>query len=470
MVVVGFARSAGVAALVMVAAILLGLTSTISTAVQLLATTALVMTGTFTPTPDQAYLDMAKNNFIVPALGGGFEPVAVTTPEQAWPITGLFDYPFGTSIRIGQRDFENAKDAHGFPDAPLLVFGYSQSSIISIREKRKLAAYAAMHPDEEPPDITFVLIGVLNTPNGGINARFPGLYIPLIQWEFNGAEPTDTPFETVVINRQWDGFGDFPLYPLNFVATANAVAGMLYVHTGYQDVTINDPGTVKQEFGDTTFYWIPTEHLPLLQLPRDLGVPEPFIAAVEPALTEIVEAGYDRDIPFGQPTPARLIPRIDRVEFARDLVDAVGQGIEDARHEIEHPTPKPPGPSPTVRLVREFVPKFIQHTISPPRRPPYDNTASTDADTATTTSQTRERTPVSSGNLTPSRKAVPQIKTGRSTSAPHRLRPKLGGPAGVFGPRIRDVLRRGHTEPSAEADARGAGRVRAPGLRPRPAG
>jgi hypothetical protein len=362
-------------------------------------------------------------------------------------------------------------DAHGFPDEPLLVFGYSQSSVISIREKRKLAAYAAAHPDEQPPDITFVLIGVLNTPNGGINARFPGLYIPLIQWYFDGAAPTDTPFETVIINRQWDGFGDFPLYPLNFVATANAVAGMLYVHTDYQDVTINDPGTVKQEFGDTTFYWIPTEHLPLLQPLRDLGVPEPIMAAVEPALIVIVEAGYDRDIPFGQPTPARLIPRIDRVEFTRDLVDAVGQGIEDARQEIEQPTPEPPGPSPTVKLVTEFAPKFIQHTISPPRRPPYDNTVLADADTANTTSKTLERAPArgttasssrltlvrdttaSSSKLTPSRKAVPQISTGRSTLAPHPLRPKLRGPAGAFGPRTRDVLHRGHTDPAPEADA-----------------
>ena len=41
------------------------------------------------------------------------------------------------------------------------------------------------------PGIRFVLMGALNVPNGGVNARFPGLYIPIINWYFNGPMPTD---------------------------------------------------------------------------------------------------------------------------------------------------------------------------------------------------------------------------------------------------------------------------------------
>jgi hypothetical protein len=35
------------------------------------------------------------------------------------------------------------------------------------------------------PDIDFVLGGDLNLPNGGLLARFPGLYIPVLDWSFN---------------------------------------------------------------------------------------------------------------------------------------------------------------------------------------------------------------------------------------------------------------------------------------------
>jgi hypothetical protein len=39
------------------------------------------------------------------------------------------------------------------------------------------------------------------------------------------------------------------------------------------------------------------------------------------------------------PTPARPIPPIDPVKFAGELVDAVGEGIDAARHDIENPPP-----------------------------------------------------------------------------------------------------------------------------------
>ena len=61
-------------------------------------------------------------------------------------------------------------------------------------------------------------------------ARFPGLYVPILDLSFDGPAPTDTRFDTVVVTRQYDGFADFPLYPLNAIADVNAVLGFLYVH------------------------------------------------------------------------------------------------------------------------------------------------------------------------------------------------------------------------------------------------
>jgi PE-PPE domain len=110
----------------------------------------------------------------------------------------------------------------------LVIYGYSQGAMIAIREKRKLAEqYPA---GTTAPDIDFVLSEDLNVPNGGLLARFPGFYIPILDISFNGAEPTDTPFDTVVITRQYDGLADFPLYPLNLVADLNALLGAIYVH------------------------------------------------------------------------------------------------------------------------------------------------------------------------------------------------------------------------------------------------
>ena len=110
----------------------------------------------------------------------------------------------------------------------LVIYGYSQGAVVANLEKRKLAEqYPA---GTKAPDIDFVLGGDPNVPNGGLLARFPGLYIPILDLSFNGPEPTDTQFDTVVITRQYDGFADFPLYPLNVIADLNAVLGFLYVH------------------------------------------------------------------------------------------------------------------------------------------------------------------------------------------------------------------------------------------------
>ena len=63
---------------------------------------------------------------------------------------------------------------------------------------------------------------------------------------------------------------------------------------------------------------------------RTLGVPEPLIDVVEPFFRVLVELGYDRSIPPWEPTPARLIPTLDPVKVAADLVNAIGEGINNA--------------------------------------------------------------------------------------------------------------------------------------------
>jgi hypothetical protein len=167
-------------------------------------------------------------------------------------------------------------------------------------------------------------------------ARFPGLYIPLVNFFFNGPEPTDTQFPSISIVRQYDGFGDWPLYPINFLADLNAVVVMLVVHTDYEAVSLdpNDPrfvpGTRVEKFGDTTYYTIPIQDLPVLFPLRLIGVPEQFIDAFEPVVRWGVELGYDRTITPGEPTPARLIPIINPFKAIDDLIAAINEGIDNA--------------------------------------------------------------------------------------------------------------------------------------------
>jgi len=324
--------------------------------------TALVLGGTTVPTPDQAYLDAVRNHFIAPTHPGEtIEYIAVTAPMEAWPITGvgrvvwfvigpqsvwglngpgwpdeplwklsgLFDRTFDGSVRGGVTNLEDAIAAH--PNEALVIYGYSQGAVIANIEKQKLAE---QYPEgTEAPDIDFVLSGDPNLPNGGIASRFPGLYVPILDVTSNGPEPTDTQFDTVVITRQYDGFADFPLYPLNFVADANAVLGMVYVHGYPFDVSLADPTApppIKTQHGDTTYYFFETDDLPLFGPLRALGVPEPVIDVVEPVVKVVVELGYDRSIPPGEPAPARLIPPINPVKVAADLVNAVGEGVNNA--------------------------------------------------------------------------------------------------------------------------------------------
>jgi hypothetical protein len=334
--------------------------------------TALIMGFTSLPTPDDFYIDAVKNQFIAPTHPGQtIDYVAVTTPEEGWPLTGLvrltcaalgppslcgpggaawpdepwwklsglFDLTFDQSVQAGVADLETAMAVHG--NDRLVIYGYSQGATVAIREKRKLAA---QYPwGTKAPDIDFVLGGDGNLPNGGLLARFPGLYIPILDLSFNGPEPTDTQFDTVVITRQYDFYADFPLYPLNLVADLNAFLGFWYVHLYAFDVSLApDPSTsppIKTQYGDTTYYFFETRDLPLFGPLRTLGVPEPVIDVVEPFFRVIVELGYDRSIPSGEPTPARLIPTLDPATVTADLVNAIGEGINNAAALFGSPAP-----------------------------------------------------------------------------------------------------------------------------------
>lgn len=339
---------------------------TLSSAVSLLAATVLVMGGTQHPLVNaqggwadpypfvEDYTDDAIRIYVAPSglvRGASTDPddyqaVAVHTPEEFAPVYGTTT--FGDSVDAGAANLDRcvqgekcvARNVPGDPDTqvppaqfegPFVVYGYSQSAVIATLEKRKLIEQYG--DSEELPDIDFVLIANPNRPNGGILQRFEGLHIPLLNVTFNGSTPTDGGFDTVDVARQYDGWADFPVYPMNMLATTNALLGIYYLHGDYWSSSVGTPLEQGVE-GDTTYYMIPTERLPLLIPLEQLGVPSPLLTALDAPLRVVVEWGYDRDPDHvGTPTRVGLFPLSNPITGLTNLVIAVPTGLDDAAAE-----------------------------------------------------------------------------------------------------------------------------------------
>ena len=309
---------------------------------------ALIMNGTFEPVVTQAWIDQVMSNLITPTLGYGYTGTAMTTPEEFWPVSGLTDLTFNKSIQVGYdllnpRVHENIANN---PYSPQVVFGYSQSAIIASVEKRTLAAE---YPNlVDAPPVTFELIGNPYRPNGGFLSRVPLVARVLTSSTNMTSTPTDTPFQTVDIARQYDLWADFPTYPLNLLSDINSLFGL--VNHWYLPESVNgllsglvqtvsldpnspnyNPDTTVQQYGDTTYYFIPSKNLPMFYPLRWIGL-GPVVDVFEPLVRVFVELGYDRSAPAGQVVRARLLPGLNNLTidnartFVSDVDDALRQG------------------------------------------------------------------------------------------------------------------------------------------------
>ncbi|WP_273732356.1 PE-PPE domain-containing protein [Mycolicibacterium septicum] len=352
-------------------------TASMTTLVQL-AATALIMGGTGMKAlgdPHQwgagTYLDQVNNTYLSDRHLDEDDLKWVQTPEQFWPATSLTDISFDTSVARGVLSLNNA--VLSTPGEKVVV-GYSQSANIATREKRNLAELRAQGATVPSPDeLSFVFVANPNRPNGGILARFEGLYIPILGVSFDGATPNDE-YKTIDVARQYDLIADFPKYPLNLLADLNALMGYVYLHPNYGSsvVDLDDPSTYDSyTSGNTTYYLVHTEHLPLLQPFRDIGIPAPVIDLVEPTLRVLIELAYDRTpANMGVPTRAGLIPHINLDKLASDLRAAAEEGVRnalaglgiDTADTAEHHTEDVAAPE-------KSVPEKVTPGVSAPEKP-----------------------------------------------------------------------------------------------------
>jgi PE-PPE domain-containing protein len=332
-------HSVGVVFLVMSTTVVLVTTQTMTALVALTAT-ALIMGGTGHPlstpqdTPEfiDGYANDANNDYILLTGFCGTDactPTAVSTPEQFAPVAGTM--PFDQSVGQGVGNLDQAINAQPAGES-LVVFGYSQSARIASIEKGNLAAAGSTLP------VSFVLIGNPNRPNGGILQRFEGLSVPIAGITFDGATPTNTDFKTVDVTRQYDGYSDFPNNPLNPFATANAIAGIQYVHGDYQSVGLGN-ALYQGSYGDTDYYMIPSQRLPLLMPLDQAGVPSPIVTMLDAPARVLVESGYDRTISPGAPTTASIMYFPDPVKTGTNFIIAIPTGIDDGAQEAANIRP-----------------------------------------------------------------------------------------------------------------------------------
>ena len=303
---------------------------------------ALIMGYTGTAQPQPQYLTAIYNSYLQTRFPSAIVQ-GVFTPEQFWPVTPqLGNLTFGQSLAQGIPLLNNAINAQlSGTTNTAVVFGYSQSATIATDEIINLMAAGSPYQGQ----LSFVLVGNPNNPVGGILERFPGFYIPFLDVAFNGATPPNSPYPTVIYTAQYDGIADLPQYPLNLVSDLNAFMGYFFVHDTYPLMTPDQVAnavplpTSPGYTGNTQYYMLMTQDLPLLTPIRDIPYAGPPIADIlQPDLRVLVDMGYADYGPGGDyanvPTPAGLFSVPDPFTIIPDLALGAVQGPYGAAIEI----------------------------------------------------------------------------------------------------------------------------------------
>ena len=166
-----------------------------------------------------------------------------------------------------------------------VVFSYSEGA-------RSVTDWLEEHADDpdapSPDELSFVVIANPTRAYGGSD---------------NKVMP-QTQYQVIDISRQYDTASDFPDNPFNLLALLNSLAALTVIHPDYEDVDMYDPANIVWKEGNTTYVFVPTENLPLLEPLRRLGLTG-LADALNGPLKEIVERGYDRSyLPTAEEEPA----------------------------------------------------------------------------------------------------------------------------------------------------------------------
>jgi PE-PPE domain len=300
----------------------------------------------------------------------GFYGEGVFTPEGLYPLTGAgvhqlyLNYPtaddgfpaLSSSVGQGMAILESTIAADQAAGDASTVFGYSQSSTIVSYVMQQLDPNGT--PQTGALDPQFLLVADPSNPNGGALERFAGfetttghtvtdpLNLPSLGFVFDSATPSDD-YVTNIYSLEYDGFADFPRYPLNFLSDLNAFLGIATLHgtylNGFEEGhggptaeqianAILLPGSAADGTADSlTNYYMIDETPPLVAL-----LPQPLQDLLGPDLTYLINLGYGdgslgysvtADSPANVATPFGLFPDVSLSTVFSTLVTDTEQGI-----------------------------------------------------------------------------------------------------------------------------------------------
>jgi hypothetical protein len=310
----------------------------------------------------------------------GFYGDGVFTPEGLYPLTGagvhqlLLNYPtasdgfpaLSSSVGQGMAILESTIAADQAAGDASTVFGYSQSSTVASYVMEQLDPSGT--PQTGALDPQFLLVADPSNPNGGALERFAGfettsgqtvsdpLNLPSLGFVFDNATPADD-YVTSIYSLEYDGFADFPRYPLNFLSDFNAFLGIAELHGTYlngfepgnggptaeqiADATLL-PGSAADGTADSlTNYYMIDETPPLVAL-----LPQPLQDLLGPDLTYLINLGYGDgtlgysvtpDSPANVPTPLGLFPDVSLSTVLSTLATDTEQGITAFGNDLADP-------------------------------------------------------------------------------------------------------------------------------------
>ncbi|MFV0495149.1 PE-PPE domain-containing protein [Mycobacterium sp.] len=201
----------------------------------------MIMSPSGISVPDAKYMGNARNWM---DAGYVFDPAnpanfPLSTNEGLYPITAVKDLELTPSINRGLQELYNGLfGPYGTitQGTATTVFGYSQSSMLSSLLMQQLMASGSPNTDL----LSFSLVGNEMNPNGGMLSRFPGLNLAALGIDFYGATPAGSGYPVYNYALEYDGFVDFPRYPLNVLSDLNAFMGIAFVHTTHMDYDPNN--------------------------------------------------------------------------------------------------------------------------------------------------------------------------------------------------------------------------------------
>ena len=188
-------------------------------------------------------------------------------------------------------------------DGKVVIIGESMGSMVAWRVAAELAN-SSDRPNQA--DVRVVLIA---PPEAGVAQYFKvGTHIRILNYRVRRI--AESPYDTTIVIGEYDGWSDPPDRPWNLVSSANALAGIVYVHG--PPIAAADPTDLRpesviprigEERGSITTYLVPTQNLPLTQVFRDVGVPDALVDKVDQVLRPVVDAGYRRHDEPGDTRP-----------------------------------------------------------------------------------------------------------------------------------------------------------------------